>query len=226
LPSMVEAYYSSVPLIAVTADRPRAYRGSGAPQTIDQAHLFGTYATATHDLERPEDVGDWPAFDGPCHINVCFSEPLLSGWTTAGAAVPDRAAPVGAGAPEPVAGLADVVTWLEGARAPLVIIGGLHEPGDRDLAARFCRSLGAPVLAEASSGLRSARGLRQLGSGDAAVQRGFSQGLFDSVLRIGDVPSFRVWRDLDLTLTVPVLSVSRKPWRGLTRGTHVHVPAW
>ena len=45
------------------------------------------------------------------------------------------------------------------------------------------------------------------------------------VIRLGDVPSFRVWRDLDLALTQPVLSISRKPWRGLTRGVHVQVGA-
>ncbi len=57
------------------------------------------------------------------------------------------------------------------------------------------------------------------------MQRGVETRAFDSVIRVGDVPSFRVWRDLDLALTQPVLSISRKPWRGLTRGVHVQVVA-
>ncbi len=80
-------------------------------------------------------------------------------------------------------------------------------------------------MAEASSGLRSAAGLRLLRTGDAAARHGFEQRAFDSVIRIGDVPSWRTWRDLDASRPVPVLSISRKPWRGLTRGTHVRVPA-
>jgi 2-succinyl-5-enolpyruvyl-6-hydroxy-3-cyclohexene-1-carboxylate synthase len=35
LPAMLEAVHGGWPLIAVTADRPRRLRGTGAPQTID-----------------------------------------------------------------------------------------------------------------------------------------------------------------------------------------------
>ncbi|HSJ03200.1 MAG TPA: thiamine pyrophosphate-binding protein, partial [Verrucomicrobium sp.] len=31
-PAVMEAYYQAAPLVVVTADRPSAYRGSGAPQ--------------------------------------------------------------------------------------------------------------------------------------------------------------------------------------------------
>ena len=41
LPALVEAYYQALPLVAFTADRPKAYRGTGAPQAIEQANLFG-----------------------------------------------------------------------------------------------------------------------------------------------------------------------------------------
>ena len=121
-------------------------------------------------------------------------------------------------------GQADIDAFLAAVRSPLVILGGLRHPGDAEAADRFCRSLGAPVLAEASSGLRRDTFEPLLRSGDAAARRGFDRGVFDSAVRIGDVPSFRVWRDLDLSLPVPVLSVSRTRWRGLTRGTHVQVP--
>jgi 2-succinyl-5-enolpyruvyl-6-hydroxy-3-cyclohexene-1-carboxylate synthase len=225
LPAMVEAYYSSAPIVAVTADRPRACRGSGAPQAIEQVNLFGTYATASIDAERPDEVRDWPSIGGPVHLNLCFAEPLLAGWDPAvvslGGKAPDLPASVG----QDAAAQADVDSFLAAVRSPLVIVGSLQERGDRAAAEEFCAALGAPFLAEVSSGLRSGSRPWLLRSGDAAAHRGFAQGLFDSVVRIGDVPSFRVWRDLDLSLTVPVLSVSRKPWRGLTRGTHLHVPA-
>src|SRR6476619_1100931 len=40
-PAIVEAHQARVPLIAATADRPPELRGVGAPQTVDQVHLFG-----------------------------------------------------------------------------------------------------------------------------------------------------------------------------------------
>jgi 2-succinyl-5-enolpyruvyl-6-hydroxy-3-cyclohexene-1-carboxylate synthase len=60
LPAVVEAYYSGTPLIVITADRPARYRGSGAPQCIEQEGIFGPYA-------------------GGCveHVNVEFEEPLI-----------------------------------------------------------------------------------------------------------------------------------------------------
>ena len=40
-PAVVEASQAGVPLIACTADRPPELQDVGAPQTIDQTHLFG-----------------------------------------------------------------------------------------------------------------------------------------------------------------------------------------
>jgi len=44
LPAAVEAYYSGLPLVLITADRPARYRGTGAPQAIEQESIFGVYA--------------------------------------------------------------------------------------------------------------------------------------------------------------------------------------
>ena len=88
-PAIVEAAYSGVPLVAVTADRPGALRESGANQTIDQRGLYGSAVVASGDIEglgEPEvralvsetldrAVGDRP---GPVHINVPLAEPLVA----------------------------------------------------------------------------------------------------------------------------------------------------
>ena len=68
LPAAVEAYYSGVPLILITADRPARYRGTGAPQAIEQEGIFGVYAA--------RDAATWTR-QGPLHINVEFDEPLI-----------------------------------------------------------------------------------------------------------------------------------------------------
>lgn len=51
LPAVIEAHYQGVPLVLVTADRPRTYRGTGAPQSIEQVGLFGSYASPTLDID-------------------------------------------------------------------------------------------------------------------------------------------------------------------------------
>lgn len=68
LPATVEAYYSGLPLVLITADRPERFRGTGAPQTIDQIGIFGGYAAT--------DLGRWNR-EMPLHINVEFDEPLI-----------------------------------------------------------------------------------------------------------------------------------------------------
>ena len=68
LPATVEAFYSGVPLVLITADRPARFRGTGAPQAIEQVGLFGGYATT--------DIDRWNQ-RAPLHINIEFDEPLI-----------------------------------------------------------------------------------------------------------------------------------------------------
>ncbi len=68
LPATIEAYYSGAPLVLITADRPARFRGTGAPQAIEQPGLFGPYAETA--------VEKWSG-RAPLHINVEFDEPLI-----------------------------------------------------------------------------------------------------------------------------------------------------
>lgn len=92
-PAIVEAYYARIPLLVITADRPHELREVGAPQAIDQIHLFGKHVKWTVDFPIPEaDEESLPFIErhiqraittskafpmGPVHINVPFREPLL-----------------------------------------------------------------------------------------------------------------------------------------------------
>jgi 2-succinyl-5-enolpyruvyl-6-hydroxy-3-cyclohexene-1-carboxylate synthase len=68
LPATIEAFYSATPLTLITADRPERYRGTGAPQCIDQIGIFGSYAETA--IER------WSG-TRPLHLNIEFDEPLI-----------------------------------------------------------------------------------------------------------------------------------------------------
>ncbi len=68
LPAAIEAHYSALPLVLITADRPARYRGTGAPQAIEQTGIFGPYAATS--------IDGWTRTT-PLHINIEFDEPLI-----------------------------------------------------------------------------------------------------------------------------------------------------
>src|ERR1700722_12018383 len=55
LPAAMEAYYTGLPLVLLTADRPRRFRGTGAPQAAEQVGLFSCYAHEMQDLAEEDE---------------------------------------------------------------------------------------------------------------------------------------------------------------------------
>ncbi|MFC3884715.1 2-succinyl-5-enolpyruvyl-6-hydroxy-3-cyclohexene-1-carboxylic-acid synthase [Bacillus songklensis] len=92
-PAIVEAYQSRVPLVVITADRPHELRDVGAPQAINQIHLYGQYAKWFVELAVPENTADMIRYirtaaaravgtsmtapAGPVHLNFPLREPLV-----------------------------------------------------------------------------------------------------------------------------------------------------
>ncbi len=78
LPATIEAFYQGLPLILVSADRPKSYRGSGAPQSMEQVGIFSHYVEISLDLDQefPGEELNWSQ-KKPMHWNLCFDEPLL-----------------------------------------------------------------------------------------------------------------------------------------------------
>ena len=92
LPAVLEAQYSGVPLIVLSADRPHTLLHVGAPQTVDQHKIFGTAVNYYEELAVPQESHYYTyprqvarkaymkAMDtkkGPVHINVPLFEPLV-----------------------------------------------------------------------------------------------------------------------------------------------------
>ncbi|WP_079710957.1 2-succinyl-5-enolpyruvyl-6-hydroxy-3-cyclohexene-1-carboxylic-acid synthase [Paraliobacillus ryukyuensis] len=92
-PAVIEAYYSRVPLLVLTADRPHELRDVGAPQAINQLHLYGEYAKWFQELSLPEATDRSLGYirsiaarafhvangknKGVVHLNFPFREPLV-----------------------------------------------------------------------------------------------------------------------------------------------------
>ena len=91
-PAVLEAWHAHLPLIMITADRPRALINTGANQTTHQDQLFAGHVRASAQLaDAASDLlscrfeisrlvaaarGLRSRLPGPVHLNVALSEPL------------------------------------------------------------------------------------------------------------------------------------------------------
>ena len=157
-PAVVEADYSRVRLVVLTADRPVEMRGTGANQTIDQVELYGGSVRWFHELSADSgtSVAGWrnvmdralaEGQGGPVHLNVAFREPLVpdgdASWSEPLDAEIDRLDKGG----RHLWGYADVVA---GGRT--VVVAGDQALAD---ARGLAEAGGWPLLAEPSSGHRA-----------------------------------------------------------------------
>ncbi len=219
LPAMLEAHHSGQRLIAVTADRPRRLRGTGAPQTIDQIPLFAAARAPVTDIDAPGRLDDLPAANGPLHLNVCFDEPLLDG-------TPVEIAPGTPETPETPAPWMDetlareaCADFFAAVKNPLVLVSSL-DAADAAALAPWLASLGCPLYLEAVSQLREHACLQEfsLHAGERILLTPELRRACDGVLRIGGVPTPRFWRECE---DLPVLHASRVDLPGLARRSPV-----
>lgn len=236
LPALIEAHYQGLPLLAVTADRPRAYRGSGAPQAIEQVGLFGPY------VERPFDVATLAEVEEaiyalsqkppqrPWHLNVCLEEPEPEALAALSTAEAGDSAPFGS-TPTPPAGeeerlaAAQALGEFLAQPGPLLALASTLPPQEIEPAAAFLRRLGCPVWAEATSGLREhpALAAQQVRGGEGSV----AAAPISRVLRLGGVPSCRWWRDVEKRPELAVCSLTGTGFSGLARPSFVlPFPVW
>lgn len=219
LPAVIEAHYQGLPLVLVTADRPRRFRGSGAPQAIEQKDLFGPYTSPCLDVEAGVSLS-WPTrINGrPLHINLCLEEPL----DTRQPGIDFLAHP-GPKAPKP----AKPPAFTLPSRPTAVLAAGLS-PQEAEAAAPVLAALQLPVFAEATANLWGAWPGRPdlsalLHPADDAALSGLEAG---HVLRLGGVPASRWWRDLEDRPEIHVSNVSRLPFPGLSRTENVLTLPW
>jgi 2-succinyl-5-enolpyruvyl-6-hydroxy-3-cyclohexene-1-carboxylate synthase len=113
LPAIIEAKLTHVPLLVLTADRPHELRDNGAPQSIDQNRLYGSYVKWFVEIALPEATNAALRYirtvavrasaltraipAGPVHLNFPLREPLTP------ELMPDQ--------PLPQVALRDLVAW-------------------------------------------------------------------------------------------------------------------
>ena len=197
LPAAIEAYYQKVPLILITADRPQKYRGTGAPQAIEQMGIFSQYANSF-------DVVDEDTFPKcssyPLHLNICLEEPTEQDWITGPLDLEKGPTDLFRG-PEDSC-VESIDDFCRGADDLLVIAGSLSPQEGLQLLP-FLKKLKAPLLADSTSNIPP--GEYSLKCGEKLLRKWRPS----QVLRLGGVPSFRFWRDLE-TNDLQVMNVMLK----------------
>ena len=224
LPAVIEARYQGLPLIVVTADRPKNYRGTGAPQAIEQADLFGRQVLTNFDIDAADCEGLIAANEvrrGPVHLNVCLAEPLETsplGFDFGTGTKPQMEVAV-----DGEASAAMLRDWIDDSTHLVVVASGLH-PEDAAEVVPFLSGLQAPIVAEATANLGGHRELSGLLlEGGERTLRAIMP---SKVLRIGGVPSWRWWRDLEDAPSVAVMNVCATGFSGLARTELVKTLPW
>jgi 2-succinyl-5-enolpyruvyl-6-hydroxy-3-cyclohexene-1-carboxylate synthase len=218
LPSVVEAYYQGLPLIVVSADRPKNYRGSGAPQAIEQAGIFTSYVHQCYDWDiHQNDLK--VEFDSkkPLHFNLCFDEPLIDGDFKQLTNRFVEVIKVDSFKPKDFdAEYGEDATLFKN---PLVIISQLPQH-QKEQVKNALKKYQIFHYAESLSGLLGDPELvsLQMNNCEALFGSFLEKDIYSSVVRIGGVPTLRLWRDLEKKyVQVPVLSISDLPFSGLAR---------
>ncbi|QZQ57397.1 2-succinyl-5-enolpyruvyl-6-hydroxy-3-cyclohexene-1-carboxylic-acid synthase [Curtobacterium sp. TC1] len=176
-PAVLEAHHSGVPMIVLSADRPDELRGIGSNQTTVQPGMFGDAVAFVRDVEAPSAHGADASVravlrdlarqavaaaaghtgqPGPAQLNVAFREPLSAGLDAEDVqGVPDDEVDTAFATRRANGGLP--VAELSPDDEPSTVVIAGHDAGAD--AERIAWELGAPLLAEVSSGARFGRNL-------------------------------------------------------------------
>ncbi len=210
--AVVEAHLGEVPMLVCTADRPPELRDVGAPQTIDQNHLYGRAVrwfvdpgvadNATGHTWRPlaarAAASTMGELRGPVHVNLPFRDPLVG-----------RSGPLPSGRPggapwTSVPGTAVTPVTVPDGRVLVVAGSGAHP------ALGVC---GWPVLADPRSGLE---GSCVVTHADVFLRHPVTADALrpDVIVRIGPPPSSRIvneWLDATRAEQIVLSSSWRDP---------------
>ena len=193
-PAIVEAAYSGIPLVAVTADRPGEMRGSGANQTIDQRALYGDDVVTWADLEGLSESALRSAIagglslavsqPGPIHLNVPLPEPLVEpGAHAVGDVTVRKQVDVAVTAGVSLSTL--LPAGVDASRG-LLIAGDFDDEAARQAAATLATAMGWPVISEPSGNLATTD--YALRHGPLILASPFAEGhVLDVVVTVGRV---------------------------------------
>lgn len=202
MPAVLEAQYSGVPLIILSADRPHTLQHVGAPQTVDQQKLFGTAVNYYEELAVPQQdhYYTYPrlvarkaymkAMDvkrGPVHINVPLFEPLVPELDRKHFECGRLSFSVVSGTIQP-SDVRAIYDLLKNKKI-LMLAGPSANPDDIEAILALSYMFNAPILGDPLSNMRSVRDERVVTSYDAVLTQEAYRDVLqpDCILQIGQM---------------------------------------
>ncbi|WP_433778100.1 2-succinyl-5-enolpyruvyl-6-hydroxy-3-cyclohexene-1-carboxylic-acid synthase [Flavobacterium anhuiense] len=162
-PALAEAFYSQIPLIVISADRPQSKIDIGDGQTIRQENVFANHsvfnANLTEEASEENDLKINLAIEtailkkGPVHINAPFEEPLYE--TTEELSVqPKITNPKPEAFPLMIENNEEVISVWNTAKRKLILIG-VNEANtiDKEIIENLASDPSVVVLTETTSNL-------------------------------------------------------------------------
>lgn len=217
-PAVAEAFYSQIPLIVISADRPHDKIDIGDGQTIRQKNVYANHilynanlleeASADNDSLINEAINTAILHKGPVHINAPFEEPLYETVTELSVRVPE----FGTATEEtPVQqNLTPYINKWNTAKKKLVLVG-VNDPNTIDAAVieRLASDPSVVVMTETTSNLYHESFL----------------GSIDTIITPFTHEDFEAWRpDILLTFGGMIVSKRVKAWlRKYAPAEHWHV---
>jgi len=197
LPALVEAYYSNVSLILLSADRPLRMRESAAPQTINHEIITRGHRNSYRDLSFDEFKHfSFENIPYPAHINVMIENPneIISTRGT-----------------EKIKNWNDLQIFAQSYKNPLILLS--HETQSLRNLAKKLKENSIPFYAEL---LSSSHELSSFSNENEILKR-LNLNHFDSIIRIGHTPLSKAWRLME-KLHLPILNFDSRGMTGLSYG--------
>lgn len=218
-PAIVEAYYSRVPLVVLTADRPHELRDVGAPQAIDQIGMFQGFVKWFHEMALPDASPDMLRYvrskasraastafqenQGPVHLNFPFREPLIPDFSLPDLWNSDDSPyyrySLGRQSLQPLEA-EEILQELKPLKNGVIVCGPLADETIAEEIVRLSKAWNLPVFADPMSQLRNGIHDKEnvLESYDAVLKSGDVRKFLkpDFVLRFGAMPvskSYLLW---------------------------------
>ncbi|WP_062109563.1 2-succinyl-5-enolpyruvyl-6-hydroxy-3-cyclohexene-1-carboxylic-acid synthase [Bacillus niameyensis] len=169
-PAVVEADLSRIPLIVLTADRPHELRDVGAPQAINQLHLYGHHVRWFSEMALPDSgqtiyakttarraVKEAMALKkGPVHLNFPLREPLIPNLNPVLFTNEEEPLTIESGhlslSLDAIERLADQLKSFE---KGIIVCGPIDQQNFPSAVLQLAERLGFPILADPLSQLRS-----------------------------------------------------------------------
>ncbi len=162
-PAFAEAFYSQIPLVVISADRPQTKIDIGDGQTIRQENVFENHslynanlteeASVQNDLKINEAIDYAQYKKGPVHINAPFEEPLYE--TVSEFTVDVKLENFNNLQPhDGLVDLEDYATMWNNASRKLILVG-VNDPNslDEDLISKLANDHSVVVMTEMTSNL-------------------------------------------------------------------------